>query len=115
MKHVLSIALLIGAFVSVAQAATTNFQTSNISEGGYVTRAERKAMAAKEKTSPGFWDKEYERSGLKSWGDNAKGMKNPIKGMKDFFKNQEERYIARQAGATDTSQATTAVEVAPIE
>ena len=49
---------------------------------------------------PGFWDREAERSGLGNSGNKASTFfknLNPV----PFFKNQQEKYNARKAGATD--------------
>lgn len=73
-------------------------------------RAERDGQAptseAKGPKTPGFWDKEAERSGLSGarFGNFFKNM-NPV----PFFKNQGEKYEARKAGsqawhASDTAK-----------
>ncbi len=84
-----------------AWAAQMNFKPANRSGDAPAPEYSEARVAAKEKKKqqrePGFWDKEYERSGLKgNFGkmqENMQGAGNVFNG--EFFKNQEEKYRAR--------------------
>ena len=92
-----SIAVAVFFVSTVAHAAQMNFGPGNEGDGSYVPRAERQVIAqAEEPKEPGFWDKEWERSGL----SRAK-VRNPFRNVGNFFKEQEERYLEREGQITE--------------
>ena len=104
MKKLIAAMAAILLSAGVVWAAETNFKPAHMS--GSAPAPERSAVkeAARAKKQseprvPGFWDKEYERSGLKKTGDtvrqNAEKMGGSFSGNGGFFKHQEERYRER--------------------
>jgi len=102
------------AFLGMAHAATMNFSPANMSgdepyQGEYKSRVKPGKFFAKDPNKePGFWDKEFKRSGLQGTGKKLKGfvggvfssIGRNIKNPGDFFQKQEGKYLARKRGET---------------
>jgi len=58
------------------------------------------SSAASGQKTPGFWEKEGERSGLSHMGNPANAMGTLLKNLNPapFFKEQQDRYNARKTG-----------------
>lgn len=82
-------------------AADSNFKSSNMKGDAPAPEYSASRQAAREKKQearePGFWDREYERSGLKEthagWRKSAENMGGVFNG--NFLKEQEEKYRER--------------------
>jgi len=59
------------------------------------------SSAASGQKTPGFWEKERERSGLGHMGNPGPAIENFLKNLNPapFFKEQQDRYNARKTGA----------------
>lgn len=79
-------------------AAEMQFEPANRSGSAPAPEYSEERKAKKEKVrEPGFWDREYERSGLKGTSESLSQSTEKMGGVfsGDFFKNQSENYRAR--------------------
>ncbi len=91
-------------------AVETNFRPAHMSGNTPAPEMSAAKAAAHEKKQkaphvPGFWDKEYERSGFKKAGDSVAQSASSFKAG-GFFKGQEEKYRERHPAGTDSSTKT---------
>lgn len=91
-------ALLI-ASVPAAASAGSNFVSGNKNNDGQYTPRKVRQMAKDENKAPGFWDKEWERSGLNKTVGGA--WWSPLGKTGNFFKEKEEAYRAKNPAGTD--------------
>jgi hypothetical protein len=94
-------ALLTAAPASAAEVQSgSNFVSGNPSnDGKYTPRKVRQLKSADPNRAPGFWDKEWERSGLNKTVGGA--WWSPFSKTGNFFKNREEEYRAKNPAGTD--------------
>lgn len=91
---VLSALLVLGS--AAAEAGNgSNFVSGNKNNDGKYTPRKVRTLAKDPNQAPGFWDKEWKRSGLDQFG----GAWNPAHDMKKFLKEKDEAYRARNAGS----------------
>ena len=105
MKKIVFCAMLIGILASSAYAMSPEeSEKARYQEMKKIKDAQRAARLAEQSSpsmankTPGFWEKEGERSGLGETGNRISsffgGLVNPT-----FFQDQEARYKARKAAA----------------
>ena len=104
MKKIVVWVLFLMLVSTVSFAATRGTaEYEKIKEYKKAQRAKEEAIkkdpSLAEKKEPGFWDREAKHSGL---GGTPSKMSNFFKNLNPapFFKEQEEKYNARKAGAT---------------
>ncbi len=97
------VSLLISVPVIAAEAQSlsgSNFVSGNTNnDGQYTPRKVRQAQANDPNRAPGFWDKEWKRSGLDKTVGGA--WWSPFGKTGSFFKNKEEAYRAKNPAGTD--------------
>ncbi len=94
-------ALLIAAPVFAAEVQTgSNFVSGNPNnDGQYTPRKVRQAAAKDPNRAPGFWDKEWERSGLNKTVGGA--WWSPFSKAGNYFQKKEDAYRAKNPAGTD--------------
>lgn len=87
--------------LTTSALAESNFSAGNKGDGTYVPRAERYAKPADANKAPGFWAKEWERSGFSQVGDRmADGTSlNPFTRVKEALAKEEKEYKERKGVA----------------
>lgn len=92
-------ALLI-TFAAAAHADSgSNFVSGNANNDGEYTPRKVRTMAKDPNKAPGFWDKEWERSGLNKTVGGA--WWSPLSKSGNFFKNKEDAYRAKHSMGSD--------------
>ena len=90
-------------------AAGSNFVSGNANnDGQYTPRKVRQRRSDDPNRAPGFWDKEWKRSGLSETIGKAKWR--PFSGAGKFLKEKEEAYKAKRAGAASMTSTGTAIK-----
>lgn len=99
MKRILAVlALMMFAAVSSQAGEGANFVSGNKNNDGYVKP--RKVYNPKDPNrAPGFWDKEWKRSGLDQTIGKAKW--NPFADTGNYLKKKEEAYRAKNPAGAD--------------